>query len=195
MGSGSRCDETPEGLGPTGIAAREGREFAVKDIATDPRMVPWRERALAHGYRSVASFPLVAEGKTFGALTVYAGECDFFDEEEVELFADLAANVGFAVEAQQREQARQRSERGLRDTEHRFRTSLETLIDPFVLLRPRRDEHRRVVDFEIEFANRAACAARPVGHQDLVGHRVSDVLVARYGRRYDRGVRPRRRDR
>jgi PAS domain S-box-containing protein len=170
-------DEIPEGLGPTGIAAREGREFAIKDIATDPRMVPWRERALAHGYRSVASFPLVAEERTFGALSVYAGECDFFDEEEVELFADLAGNLGFAVEAQQREQAWRRSERGLRDTEHRFRTSLETLIDPFLLLRPLRDEDGRVADCEIEFANRAACAARPVGHQQLVGHRVREVLL------------------
>ena len=170
--------DIPEGLGPTGIAAREGREFAVKDIATDPRMVPWRGRALAHGYRSAASFPLVAEAQTFGALTVYAGECDFFDEEEVELFADLAGNLGFAVEAQQREQARRHSERGLRDTEHRFRTSLETLIDPFLLLRPLRDEDGRVVDFEIEFANRAACAARPAGHQELVGDRVSEVLLA-----------------
>ncbi len=169
--------DIPEGHGPVGTAAREGREFAVKDVATDPGMVPWRERALARGYHSAAAFPLVAEGKTFGVLSVYAGQPDFFDEEEVELFADLAANLGFAIEAQQHEQARRRSERGLRDAEHRFRTSLETLIDPFLLLRPLRDAHSKVVEFEVEFANEAAYAARPGGHRELVGRLLSEILV------------------
>jgi CHASE3 domain sensor protein len=39
--------DAPEGRGPTGQALRERRHFTCADIATDPRLLPWREDALA----------------------------------------------------------------------------------------------------------------------------------------------------
>jgi hypothetical protein len=50
--------DAPEGRGPTGQALRERRHFVCPDIANDPRLLPWRDDALARGYRSSAAFPL-----------------------------------------------------------------------------------------------------------------------------------------
>jgi PAS domain S-box-containing protein len=44
--------DDPESQGPTGTAVRENRYDICKDFATEPRMAPWREQALARGYRS-----------------------------------------------------------------------------------------------------------------------------------------------
>jgi len=50
--------DVPEGQGPTGQALRGRRHFVCADIAADPRLLPWRDEALARGYRSSAAFPL-----------------------------------------------------------------------------------------------------------------------------------------
>ena len=69
--------DAPEGRGPTGQALRERRHFVCADIATDPRLLPWREDALARGYRSSAAFPLQFGDSVVGVFTVYAAEPGF----------------------------------------------------------------------------------------------------------------------
>ena len=63
--------DVAEGRGPTGTATRERRHMVVADIATDERMRPWREAALARGYRSAAAFPLVVDDRSVAVLTAY----------------------------------------------------------------------------------------------------------------------------
>jgi GAF domain-containing protein len=92
-------DGVPEGRGPTGSALREGRSFVNNDTANNPVMAPWREAQLARGYRSTASFPLRSDGATVGAITLYAGEPDYFDDEEIRLLECLADDFSFALEA------------------------------------------------------------------------------------------------
>ena len=108
--------DVAEGRGPTGTAARERRHMFVADIATDERMRPWREAALARGYRSSAAFPLVVDDRCVAVLTAYASEPGFFDEEEVELFDRMAADLSFALEAMQREERRRALEAELRSS-------------------------------------------------------------------------------
>jgi len=115
--------DVPEGRGPTGIAARERDHVFTTDIATDERMAPWRDAALAREYRSSAGFPLVVEDRCVAVLTAYASEPGFFDEEEVELFDGLAADLSFALEAMARDEQRRAVEDKLRrlseELEHR----------------------------------------------------------------------------
>ena len=77
-------------------------------------MAPWRDAALARGYRSSAAFPLVVEDRCVAVLTAYASEPGFFDEEEVELFDGLAADLSFALEAMARDERRRAAEDQLR---------------------------------------------------------------------------------
>ncbi len=113
--------EVPEGRGPTGTAARERQHVFVADIATDARMAPWREAALARGYRSSAAFPLVVDDRCVAVLTAYASEPGFFDEQQVELFDRMAADLSFALEAMASEERRRAAEAELRSSEERFR--------------------------------------------------------------------------
>ena len=106
-------DNSERGLGPTAIALRDGKHSVANDIASDPRMTPWREDALRLGYRASAVFPFKIAGKLRGALTLYASEANFFDDEELTLLDEMAANISFAMEFAEEEEQRIRAEKEL----------------------------------------------------------------------------------
>ena len=107
-------EDVPLGHGPTGVAVREGRWDVCVDIAADPRMAPWREQALARGFRSSAAFPLFVGGKVEGVLTLYSGQKAFFNPEEVEVLNSLAQDLSFAMESMDREAKRRQAEEEIR---------------------------------------------------------------------------------
>jgi signal transduction histidine kinase len=106
--------DVPEGRGPTGVAVREGRWDVCPDIAGDPRMAPWREQALARGFRSSAAFPLFVGGRVEGVLSLYSGQTAFFNQEEVALLNSLAQDLSFAMESMDREAKRRQAEEEIR---------------------------------------------------------------------------------
>ena len=53
--------------------------------------------------------------------------------------------------------------------EERFRSSIDNMIDPFIILHSTRDEHRRIVDFSFEFANASACSLFRLNKDHLNG--------------------------
>jgi PAS domain S-box-containing protein len=116
-------DKDNEDLGTSRIALREGRITLCNDIGTDPRMAPWRERALQAGYRSVASFPLHSGSKIIGVFSVCAGEIGYFGEEETGLLAQLALDISFELESLKNEEGRRRTEDRLRESEELYRAS------------------------------------------------------------------------
>jgi sigma-B regulation protein RsbU (phosphoserine phosphatase) len=85
------------GRGPTGSCIRTGEIQITKNIATDPRLAPWRADALRRGYASSIAIPLVAEGRPFGALTIYSSEIEAFGSEEVRLLTELAGDLGYGI--------------------------------------------------------------------------------------------------
>ncbi|MGO9622164.1 MAG: GAF domain-containing protein, partial [Desulfobaccales bacterium] len=116
--------DVPEGRGPTGVAVREGRWDVCLDIAADPRMVPWREQALARGFRSSAAFPLFVGSRVEGVLTLYSGQKDYFNQEEVAVLNSLAQDLSFAMEAMDREARRRQAEEEI----HRLNEELEARV-------------------------------------------------------------------
>lgn len=103
-------DDVPESQGPTGIAVRENRFDICNDFAAEPRMAPWREKALARGYLSSGAFPLRLEGKVVGAITLYAGTTWFFNQEEIALLEALADDLSFALSSIDRQVKRRQAE-------------------------------------------------------------------------------------
>jgi PAS domain S-box-containing protein len=106
--------DVPTGRGPTGTAVREGRTIVNRNIASDPRMAPWREAASRRGYASSGAFPLFGPAGVLGALTIYAPEPDAFGPEEVALLEELASDLSYGVEA-----LRTRATAAKADTERR----------------------------------------------------------------------------
>jgi PAS domain S-box-containing protein len=110
------------GWGPTGTAVREGRCVICQDIDSDPRMIPWREHALKHGYRSSAAVPFREQGQVVGALTVYAGEPQGFDSEDEGLLEQIGRNLSFALDSIDADVERKRAEENLAEA---YDTTLE----------------------------------------------------------------------
>ena len=89
--------DTGLGRGPTGTAIREGRVCHAPDFLTAPAVAPWRQEALRRGFRSSIALPLFAEGRPFGALTVYADRPTAFDEDQVSLLQELAGDLAYGI--------------------------------------------------------------------------------------------------
>jgi C4-dicarboxylate-specific signal transduction histidine kinase len=105
----------PYGLGPTGISVRTGTYFICNDFLASPKTRPWHERGATYGIRASASIPLQREGKVIGALTLYADEKDFFDEQQTSLLQQMGADFSFALDNILREVKRQEAERALHE--------------------------------------------------------------------------------
>ena len=88
------------GRGPTGTAIRTGKPAIAQDIHSDPKFAPWRKQAEQHGYASSIALPLNKDGHTFGALNIYSAEPDAFNDEELTLLIELAADVSFGIHTQ-----------------------------------------------------------------------------------------------
>ncbi|MCO5977845.1 PAS domain S-box protein [Ideonella oryzae] len=102
--------------GPTAQAWRSGEPVVVSDLRYDPRVGPWREKALAQGYGASACFPIRVSGQPRAVFNVYASAANHFDEDLVALLSRLAQDIGFALEFAAAEEARR--------TEQRFRGQL-----------------------------------------------------------------------
>ncbi len=113
--------DTERGRGPTGAAIRTGKPCHCKDMRTDPRFAPWREQALKRGYASSLVLPLMANGRAFGAITIYSGRVDAFSEDEVKLLSDLADDLAYGIGALRLRAEHARAEEELRRNEARLR--------------------------------------------------------------------------
>ncbi|HEY1661770.1 MAG TPA: PAS domain S-box protein [Verrucomicrobiae bacterium] len=109
--------------GPTAWALLTGERRVCNDIEHDPDVLPWREAALQRGYRSSVAFPLKADGRVVGVFSLCSAEPDFFDEEELVLLDELAADIGFAMEVHEHEKERLAAEQ-----ESRWRTTLSEAV-------------------------------------------------------------------
>jgi PAS domain S-box-containing protein len=91
--------DSERGRGPTGTAIRIGKVSMCRNMLTDPKFQPWRAEALRRGYAASIALPLAADGKVFGAITIYSREPDPFSEEEVALLSELASDLSYGISA------------------------------------------------------------------------------------------------
>ncbi|MFN7942977.1 MAG: PAS domain S-box protein [Thermoanaerobaculia bacterium] len=98
----------PPGLGPAAGLPRASGHDVCNDIGGLPGGAPWRDAALARGFRAAAAFPLTAAGETIGSFALYGGEPGLFDAEELQLLDDLARDLSFAIEVGELEKTRLR---------------------------------------------------------------------------------------
>ena len=183
--------DAPEGRGPTGQALRERRHFVCPDIATDPHLLPWREDALARGYRSSAAFPLQFGDSVVGVFTLYAEEPGFFDEELVPVLSEVASEISFALESMDQEARRRQAEEDLRSLneslERRVAERTTELARVANQLEIRNREVERANRMKTEFLARTSHELRTplnaiVGYSDLLSEEASGPLPPTYKR-------------
>jgi len=117
------------GSGPTGTSIREGRCIICQDIATDPRMTPWREQAMQRGYRSSAAVPIRQKDRLVGALTVYASDLQGFDDDDQKLLDEIGQDISFALNSMETESERKQAEEALCESEDLYRDLVENSHD------------------------------------------------------------------
>ncbi len=89
--------DTERGRGPSGRAIRSGKPVLTQDILNDPAFAPWRAEAVARGYASSISLPLLGADTVFGVLSIYSAEAGAFDAAEVVLLQELADGFAFGI--------------------------------------------------------------------------------------------------
>lgn len=123
--AGISWEDSERGRGPTGTAIRTGKPYIANDIASDQRFKPWRENAIARGYASSVALPLQVEGKTIGALNLYADEAEAFDAEEIQLLVELAGDLSFGIETIKAHKLHQLTDAALAETEKKYQELFE----------------------------------------------------------------------
>jgi diguanylate cyclase (GGDEF)-like protein/PAS domain S-box-containing protein len=81
------------------IAVHTGKPSVVRDYHDVGVHESVRERATRGGYRSEIALPLTIEGRTVGALGLYASEAGAFDTQEAPILEELALELAAAMTA------------------------------------------------------------------------------------------------
>lgn len=92
-------DDSPTGMGPTGMAIKTKAPRVMNNIDTDPVYAPWREEALKRGYRSSMAAPLInSEAEVIAVFNLYSSESQFFTKRRINLFQVFANYASVAIE-------------------------------------------------------------------------------------------------
>lgn len=146
-------DEGERGATSMGSAIRTGTIQLRQDILNDPDLLPWHRHARKRNLQSALSLPLEVQGEVIGALAIYAPEPHAFQQEEVELLEELAADLAFGIQVIRIREAHEKAQEHVRQLAYYDRLTglpnrfmfLEVLeqrvsapdeeVEPFTLLR------------------------------------------------------------
>lgn len=151
-------DDSPQGQGPTSKAIRTGEIQVLRDVEGDPDFAPWHKAATDYGFRTSVSLPIRVDERIIGALNVYSTETWAFDERELPLLEELAADLGFGVRNMEIRADRDRQLARLRLAGTVFDNSAEGILIT--------DADRR-----IEMINRAFTQITGYEAQEVIGQR------------------------
>ena len=172
--------DSPFGCGPTGTAIREDRPFWCLDFMNDPITAPWHERAARAGCAASATLPLHSKGIAIGALTLYSGEVDPFDELARELLVEMAADISFALDNFASESQRKQAEEQVHRLAERLTTTLESITDAFFTVDQR---------WRFTFLNREAERLLGRTSAELIGRDVWAEFPGAIGSTFEREYR------
>jgi PAS domain S-box-containing protein len=96
------------GRGPTGQCLRSGEPVIARHLTSLPEFAPWRDAAVERGFAASAALPLNVEGRTIGALMIYAAEPEAFDDDEEKLLRQLTDDLAFGLGALRANRERER---------------------------------------------------------------------------------------
>jgi diguanylate cyclase (GGDEF)-like protein len=89
----------------TGRVLRTGEIFLCNDIARADRIVASFPTLRAAAFQSIVALPLTVDGTTVGALTLTAQDSNAIGGEELALLGEVAANLSFALQYFEKENA------------------------------------------------------------------------------------------
>ncbi|WP_374562756.1 ATP-binding protein [Ideonella sp.] len=156
--------------GACAMAGMQRQRMVVADTETDERFPGLRAIARREGFRAVHCTPLLSlRGEVLGVISVHLDRPREPTERECAL-ADICARKAAVFSERARAQA------ALEESQGRFRAVLETSAVPFIVLTPLYDDDGNITDFSWNYMNGAAAQVQQRTPQELMGHRLSEVL-------------------
>jgi len=117
-----------EGNGPSGVAYREKKVVTANQLLAESMAKPWHERAKTFFWESSCAIPILRDKQPFAVLNVYSKIPNYFSDEIIQLLTELGADLTFALDAIDREDARQKAEKALELSAKVFAQSQEAII-------------------------------------------------------------------
>jgi PAS domain S-box-containing protein len=127
-------DESAFGQGSFGTAIKTGKPCLINDTSNDPRFRPWLAIAALIGFGSLITFPMKVQGKTIGGISLYAESENAFSQPEIDLLAELAADLSTGIEKIRHKEEVSRTQQALADEAVRRRIFIEQSSDGIVIL-------------------------------------------------------------
>jgi len=86
-------------------AIRSGTPSVLNDLADGPQSLAQHRTLIVRGYRAIAALPLHVDGTAVGVITFFSGQSHVYDESEVGVLLELTANLGFALQYLDKDEA------------------------------------------------------------------------------------------
>jgi putative nucleotidyltransferase with HDIG domain len=171
-----RWDESAQGAGVMGIAARAGKPAVAADLENDARYVPWREAVQTWQLKSAAAVP-ISNDEVIGVLAVYSAQRNAFDEEITNFLADVANDIAVGVHAL-------RLDKNLRATLDHVRSSMNSTVKAIAGIVELRDPYtagheRRVAQLACAIGKEMGLPERQVEGLRVIGylHDIGKIAV------------------
>jgi GAF domain-containing protein len=100
-----------EGRGPAEIAIWSDSTYICNDYLDYPEMIRWRDRNLAGGFRTSASFPIRESGKVVGVINLHSRVASFFNPRVVQSLEEAVTDLSLALGNLQRREDREAEQR------------------------------------------------------------------------------------
>ncbi len=144
------------------LPLKDGKSRIFNDPSNHPESV-----GVPEGHPEITcllAVPLKYGGKVIGQIGLgnKKGGYDLKDQEAIEALSSAM------VEALMRK----RAEKALRESEARFRTSLDNMLDGFAIFASVRDETGKIIDFEYKYINEAGCRFNKGPRDEFIGSRL-----------------------
>jgi diguanylate cyclase len=168
--------DTNIGRGPTGTTIRTGKPTVVRDMLTDPSIVPWREEVTRLGYVSGISLPLRIRDNVVGVITLYSANLAEFGDAEIRLLTEMADDLAFGIATLRLQEEARRSEAALHA--HEQRLALHVRQTPLAVI-------EWTPDFKVMEWNPAAEAMFGYSRAEALGRHGSFIFLPDTGREPD----------
>jgi len=130
-----------EGHSPWQPDEKDAKPIFIADVAKEPSLQNLLPAIHEEGICALGFIPLIHQQKLLGKFMVYFKDIHEFDEDEIQVIQNIAANVAFAISEKQ-------STLALKESEEKHRAFFESSMDGILLT---------MIDGQIIAANPAAC--------------------------------------
>jgi PAS domain S-box-containing protein/diguanylate cyclase (GGDEF)-like protein len=94
-----------ESAGIAERSVRSGLPMICNDLNAEPSPISHQQVLLDHGYQSLATLPILIDGTVIGIITLFSDQGGMFDDPEVEVLQELSANLGYALQFLEKDEA------------------------------------------------------------------------------------------